>query len=110
MAAQTSQSKSGAKEPTVEDLNEQIEQLRADMKSIADTLGAIASGKAGEVSAEARRRAADLEAEGRAALQRAGDAARGLEADLAAHVRERPLQSLAIAAGLGVIFGLFSRR
>lgn len=83
-------------EPTAAELTDQIAKLREDLADIAATVKNGVAAKA--------------EANGSAALDQARDAARGVEADAMAFVRDKPVQSLAIAAGLGLAFGLLTRR
>ncbi|MFT7028351.1 MAG: ElaB/YqjD/DUF883 family membrane-anchored ribosome-binding protein [Paracoccaceae bacterium] len=83
-------------EPTAAELTDQIAKLREDLADIAATVRDGVGAK--------------IEANGGAALARATDAARGAEADAMAFVRDKPVQSLAIAAGLGLAFGLLTRR
>ncbi|TIR45617.1 MAG: DUF883 family protein, partial [Mesorhizobium sp.] len=62
----------------------------------------------------ARRAAAEgveqLRAHGEAAFESMRGSAQDLEAQLIASVREKPVTSLAIAAGVGFLFALLSRR
>lgn len=54
--------------------------------------------------------AEQLRVQGEAAMDGLRDNARDLEAQMAATVREKPVTSLAIAAGVGFLFALLARR
>ena len=83
---------------TSEDLEKQIKQLQADVAELTKTLGSVAKGKFAEASAH-----------GQQALEQAGDQLRRVEADAVDYVRAKPIQSLAIAAGLGLLVGFLTR-
>lgn len=95
---------------TQEDLAKQIEQLRTDMAEITRTLADLTKGQVTELRSRAEQRAAELRARGRAAANDVAESARGLEHDAEDYVRQKPLQALAIAAGLGLLVGLLTRR
>lgn len=71
-----------------EDLNAQIEAIRADIQSLSATVGRIANKQFGRAQDKAVETAAEAE-----------------EA-----IRRNPLSAIAIAAGLGFLFGVFTRR
>jgi ElaB/YqjD/DUF883 family membrane-anchored ribosome-binding protein len=82
-----------------ERLREQAHTVGEDLR----TLGGVAKEAADEKLTEARRAAREVYLESR---QRAeGELDR-----FSAHVRENPLQSIAIAAGIGALIGLLLRR
>ena len=87
---------------TPEDLEAEIAQLREDIAALAKQLQAT-----GEHSYSTAKRAA---AEGVEQLNTVRANARDMEAQLIASVREKPVTSLAIAAGAGFLFALLSRR
>lgn len=105
----TAKSGSGPKS-SPEDMEAEIARLREDIAKLTAQLQA-----AGEHSMSAARRAAS---EGAEQLRVRGEAAVGalkanaddLEAQITEAVREKPITSLAIAAGLGYFFALLSRR
>jgi ElaB/YqjD/DUF883 family membrane-anchored ribosome-binding protein len=70
------------------ELAEQIEGIRADLQSLSSTVGRIANKQLGRVQDKAVETANQVE-----------------EA-----IRQNPLSALAIAAGLGFLFGVFTRR
>lgn len=95
---------------TSSDLEDDIRQLKADIEKLTKQLA-----ETGEHGYGAARRAASegveqLRAQGQAALGSLKGGAEDIEARLVAHVREKPVTSLAIAAGVGYLFALLSRR
>ena len=95
---------------TGSDLEADIRQLKADIEKLTRQLAAT-----GEHGYGAARRAAaegveQLRAQGEAALGSLRGSAGDIEAQVVAHVREKPITSLAIAAGVGYLFALLSRR
>ena len=81
-----------------DDLEKQIAQLQADVADLTKTLGAVAKQKAAEAGAR-----------GREALADAGDHLRRVESEAVDYVRTKPIQALAIAAGLGLLVGYLTR-
>jgi ElaB/YqjD/DUF883 family membrane-anchored ribosome-binding protein len=96
--------------PSTADLEADIRQLKADIEELTRQLA-----KTGEHGYGAARRAAaegveQLRAQGEAAFESVRGSAQDMEAQLIASVREKPVTSLAIAAGVGFLFALLSRR
>ena len=94
---------------TVE-LDADIQQLREDIAKLAAQLS-----KTGEHGYGTARRAAaegvdQLWTQGEAVIEGLRTNARDVEAQLMSTVREKPVTSLAIAAGVGFLFALLSRR
>lgn len=95
---------------TKRSLEEDIAQLRKDLAKLAEQVG-----KTGQHSFETARRAAkegaeQLKSQGEAAFGDFKTGAENIEAQLTETVREKPMTSLAIAAGVGFLFALISRR
>ncbi len=84
--------------PSQEDLAKQMEQLRSDVGEITRTLSDLTKGQVTE-----------LRARGRETAEHATARARDIEHQAEDYVRERPLQALAIAAGVGLLVGYLSR-
>ncbi len=98
------------KEETRQDFEAQIALLREEMALLKAQLAS-----SGERSAAAARRAAvsgaeHLRAQGEAAYEDLRANARDVEAQIVMTVREKPVTSLAIAAGVGFLFALIARR
>ncbi len=95
---------------TNSDLEADIKQLKADIDKLTKQLA-----KTGEHGYGTARRAAtegveQLRAQGEAAFDNLRGNARDIEAQMVASVREKPVTSLAIAAGVGFLFALLARR
>ena len=95
---------------TPEDLAADIEQLKADIAKLTELLQ-----ETGQHSYGAARRAAaegvdQLKAQGEAAMENLRARANDLEGQISDSIREKPLTSLAIAAGVGYLFALLARR
>lgn len=97
-------------EPTSEDLSLQLELLKADIARLTETVADYGKAKGRRYAADARRTAADLrgQAEDQAMALR-GQAEDKMD-DVERYVRENPTTALGIAAGIGLLIGLFSRR
>ena len=93
-----------------EDLNAEIEQLKSDIAKLARQLqetGQHSYGAARRVASEGMEQ---MRAQGEAALEQLRANAGDLERRLADTVREKPVTALAIAAGIGFLFAMMSRR
>lgn len=92
------------------DLEADIRQLREDIAALARQI--TATGEHSYVTA--RRAAADgidtLRVQGEAAIDTLRAGARDVEAEVVRTVREKPVTALAIAAGIGYLVALFTRR
>jgi ElaB/YqjD/DUF883 family membrane-anchored ribosome-binding protein len=73
---------------STEDLNAQLDAIRADVQNLTSTLRRVANKQVGNAQDLAMEKA-----------QEAEDA-----------IRQNPLSAVAIAAGLGFLFGVFTRR
>ena len=84
-------------------LKEEIAKLRAQISSSSgrsyDAIRNIASDGAEQ-----------LRMQGEETIDGLRESARDIEAQMSAHVREKPVTSLAIAAGIGFLFALIARR
>lgn len=96
--------------PGTTDLENEIAQLREDVAKLHEQLA-----RTGEQTIETARRAANegtehLRAKGEAAVDALKANAGDLERQVTDKVREKPLTSLAVAAGIGYFLALLSRR
>ncbi|NCO20752.1 MAG: DUF883 domain-containing protein [Rhodobacterales bacterium] len=99
-----------AKTPTIEDLSEQLEALKADIATLTHTIGDIGRSKGEEVAGTLRGQA---EAARDAGAAQIADVQRQLVSgahDAEDYVRRNPATALGIAAGVGVLVGLISAR
>lgn len=85
--------------PSTEELSRQVETLKEDISRLTETLGSYGRSKGREYRAEAQRRATHYR-----------DEAQGRVDEIEAYVHQNPAQALGIAAGIGLLIGLFSRR
>ncbi len=100
----------GDTKKTVSDLEADVRQLREDIAKLTEQLA-----KTGQHGYGAAKRAAadgvdQLKAQGEAALGTLRDRAHDIEDELTARVKEKPLTSIAIAAGVGYLLAMLSRR
>ncbi len=104
--ATTSKSTTTSKEPTVSDLNDQIEALKSDIAKLTSLVGEIGTSKAAELRDVAKQKAKELRSEGERYAQEAGQMAQdSAEAALDA-VRKQPATAIALAVGIGFLVGL----
>ena len=102
--------KDDKKEPTIEDLSRQIEELKADLSGLAETLKALGVAQTRAAAEEVKGRAESARAAG---AQQVEDLQVRLEAMLGEAdkiARDRPATAMGIAAGLGFLVGLLLAR
>ncbi|ATN35667.1 hypothetical protein ACO34A_17825 [Rhizobium sp. ACO-34A] len=100
----------GNGDATVEDVQAELEKLRNDIAALTQTLASFGNGKLKEAGDRASQLGADV---AEASAQYVDTARTGLaaaEQDLEAHIRSRPFQSVAVAAGIGFVAALLTRR
>lgn len=98
----------GAKD--MSELEADIRQLKADLEQLAKQMQTTMEHGSGTAKRAASLGAEQLRAQGEAKLDELRANARDLEEQMMAHVREKPMTSLAIAAGVGFLFALIARR
>jgi len=101
-------SRNGATSPS--DIEAQLQQLREDIANLAKTVAAVGNEKATEVKGKARRAASDAADASMHMVEAAREQALSYEKDLERQIRTNPIQSVAIAAGVGFLFALLTRR
>ncbi|MBW8319355.1 MAG: hypothetical protein K0M49_02925 [Arenimonas sp.] len=92
------------------DVQAELENLRRDIAALTQTVASFGTGKLKEASVRASQlgtEAADVSAQ---YVESARNSLRSAEQDLEAQIRAKPLQAVAIAAGVGFIAALLSRR
>ena len=92
------------------DIETQLQQLREDIANLAKTVAAVGTEKASEVKGKARRAANDAADASLQMVEAAREQALSYERDLERQIRTNPIQSVAIAAGVGFLFALLTRR
>ena len=92
------------------ELEQRIEDLKSELASVTRTLAAIGGQKAEDYRAGVEKLAADAVAASLNAFDTARSEAMSLEESFEEHVRAHPLRSIGIAAGIGFLFALVSRR
>lgn len=97
-------------EPTTADLEADIRQLKADIEKLTKQLAKTGEHGYGAARRKAAEGVEELRAQGEAAFESVRGSAQDIEAQLIASVREKPVTSLAIAAGVGFLFALLTRR
>jgi ElaB/YqjD/DUF883 family membrane-anchored ribosome-binding protein len=95
---------------TALELEEQVEALKAEIAALTKSLGSLGSGKLDEYRAGIDRLAAEAVDASLKAVDYARSEATSLEQSFERQVREHPLQAIGIAAGIGFLFALMTRR
>ncbi|KQZ49944.1 hypothetical protein ASD54_13615 [Rhizobium sp. Root149] len=92
------------------DIEKQLQQLREDLAALARSVAAAGSNKADDLKYKARRASNEAMDASAQALDSARAQFQSIEKDIERQIRTKPLQSVAIAAGIGFLFALLSRR
>lgn len=108
MAAAAGKTSNGAK--TAPDLEADIKQLKADIEELTRHLAETGQHGYRAARSAASQGADQMRMQGEAAIEALRDSARDLEDQFIASVREKPVTSLAIAAGVGFLVALLARR
>ncbi|TWF52106.1 DUF883 family protein [Neorhizobium alkalisoli] len=95
---------------STKDIEAQLQQLREDISALAKTVAAVGNEKAAEVRGKARKAANEAADVSIGVVEAAREQAVSLERDLENQIRSNPIQSVAIAAGVGFLFALMTRR
>jgi ElaB/YqjD/DUF883 family membrane-anchored ribosome-binding protein len=95
---------------TTAELEADIQQLRDDIAKLSRQLAAMGEHTYGTAKRAAAEGVEQLRAHGEATIESLKAKAGDIEDQLAANVRDKPMTSLAIAAGVGFIFALLARR
>lgn len=95
---------------TSDDVQSEVENLRRDLAALAQTVASFGSGKIRDAGKSASQMTSDIAETSSEYMASARDTLSSVEQDLEARVRARPIQSIAIAAGIGYMAALLSRR
>jgi ElaB/YqjD/DUF883 family membrane-anchored ribosome-binding protein len=96
--------------PTASEMEAQIEILKQEIAKLTAQLQSSSERSMGAMKAMAQEGMTQARARGEAAMQGIRSEAGDIEGEIVARVREKPVTSLAIAAGVGFLFALLSRR
>jgi ElaB/YqjD/DUF883 family membrane-anchored ribosome-binding protein len=95
---------------TTRDLEADIQQLRDDIAKLAKQLAATGEHSYGAMRRATAEGADQLRLQGEAALETIRTNAKDIEQQVLTTVREKPVTALAVAAGIGFLFALMTRR
>jgi ElaB/YqjD/DUF883 family membrane-anchored ribosome-binding protein len=93
-----------------ESLEDQIEKLQDDIKSIGASLAKLSENKVSEARAGAKTQYKSLVKSGRHVVDDLSDQMNTYEGQVTDAIRERPLTAVAGAIGIGFLIALLSRR
>lgn len=93
-----------------QDVEAQLEKLRADLSALASTVAAKGASQASTYKARVREMASDAFGASQDAVKHFGDELVHLEKRMEQQVRERPVRSLGIAAAVGFALALIATR
>jgi len=96
--------------PSVEDLEDQITELRREIAALTKNIGAFGASKVDDYKDGIDRLAADAVNASLNAFSSAKQEAISLEESFDEQVRARPLQAIGIAVGVGFLAALLTRR
>ena len=99
-----------ATRPNVSEMEAQIETLKEEIAKLTAQLQSSSERSMGALKAIAQEGVSQARARGEAAMDGIRSEAGDLEGEIVARVREKPVSSLAIAAGVGFLFALLTRR
>ncbi|WP_378947881.1 YqjD family protein [Mesorhizobium sp. ANAO-SY3R2] len=108
--AATAVGKTGNGSKTATDLEADIKQLKSDLEKLTAQLATTGQHGYGTARRAAAQGADQLKIQGEAAIEAMRANAKDMEEQLLATVREKPVTSLAIAAGVGFFAALLLRR
>lgn len=108
--ATASTGKAGNGSKSVPDLEADIQKLREDIQKLAEQISRISEHGYGTARRAAAEGVEQLKVQGEAAMESLRTNAKDIEAQMIASVREKPVTSLALAAGAGFLFALLARR
>lgn len=92
------------------DVQADLENLRRDIAALTQTVASFGTGKLKEASNRASQLGAEAADASAQYVESARNTVRSAERDLEAHIRNKPLQAIAIAAGVGFLAALLTRR
>lgn len=111
-AQANARTKTAANETAVksEDIESQLEALRADISTLANSVSGLGQSKVGDLKQRGEEVATKIAENSSAAAKRVKDDLDRIEKNVSTGVRAKPIRSIAIAAGLGLAVGYLIRR
>lgn len=101
--AATATPRSTESQDPAKNLDGEIAALREDVAAITATLGDIVKYRTNEAKTEATKIRRKVEKEGEEALEQVSDSFQAAESELKSVIREKPISSVLIAAGIGYV-------
>lgn len=92
------------------EIEAQLEQLKRDIAGLTQALADFGSAKLNQAADKASELKENVSEASSEAISGMRSGLEQVQSDVENHIRAKPLQSVAIAAGLGFLFALFSRR
>jgi ElaB/YqjD/DUF883 family membrane-anchored ribosome-binding protein len=92
------------------EMQQRIDDLKAEIAAISRTLSAMGGQKAEDFRDHVENLASDAVAASRTAVDGAIAEARSLEESVERHIKDNPMRAIGIAAGVGFLFALLTRR
>lgn len=109
-ATRTTTDANARSKENAETIEQNIERLRGDISALAESITRYGADKSEEYKNRASKTGKDIAHASQQTLDSLTEELNKLERSLTSHVREKPLQSLGIAAGIGVLVALLVRR
>lgn len=95
---------------SADDIQVELANLRRDVAALTQTLASFGNGKLKEAGDRASQLGADVADASAQYVENARSRIVSVEEDLEAHIRSKPLQSIAVAAGIGFLAAVLTRR
>ena len=92
------------------EMQAQIDKLSSELASLTRTVSDYGNGKFEGIAREARRMSHDVADRSVAVATAAGDGLATAESDLEVRIREHPLTAIGVAAGVGFLAALLTKR
>ena len=94
----------------IDQLVADLDKMRAEIVTLSNAVAKVGGKAAGNVRQHAEELTGDVAAAYKAGLGDLGDELTRLESSASRAIRDKPLQAVGIAAGIGFLLALFSRR
>lgn len=96
--------------PSAKEIEAQLQQLRDDLAALGRSVAAVGAEKADEYRGRVRQASNEAADASLQMVEAAREQALSLERDLERKIRTNPLQAVALAAGVGFLLALMTRR